>query len=386
MHYGVTWFILNLSSFYKGDRYLAPHSILTSLNRGSTPKRIPRDEWKGHDENMALELYPDRDVLGELIMGFQRRGISVIAYLAADSPAMLKTGESQAYDYDNKSPYVDSCAVCPGLTQTLAPFCACAPSVRRWINHVRHLYNDDYPDDDNRDDDNDAETTLLLQRAFADIIVDEYAERYGGRVAGYWIDQAPCANVPLVAEVIRRYHPHAALAFNRGRRLPLTNNSPPHEDFTFGYPFWDLANYPGSHCRNFIIIPVQESTVDGYYYSSSDTDGGGTVMQTSPSLGHAFYPLLSQWSGGEYVWSVEQASEWQARFMSAGGAWTWSVRRGTSTGDGDGNGLEMMSMIAPEDVAFLQRIYAGLGAQPPYQYECDWTPSAVPSEAPLVMS
>jgi len=222
--YGVSWFIINLSSHYYGDRYLAPHSVLTNMSRGSTPKSVP--VWVGAD--LPLESYADRDLFGEILDGFHSLGVKVIAYMSANSPALIETGEFTAYDYDGKSPYVDTCVECPSLT-FIPSDCACAPSVLKWIRHVESLYG--------------VNNVFTLQRAYAEIIVAEYAARYSD-LAGFWFDRAEMADVPAVRAAVRQYLPRAAVAFNAGQRLPLTNNYPRMEDFTAGLPFWDLVNFP----------------------------------------------------------------------------------------------------------------------------------------------
>jgi len=106
--------------------------------------------------------------------------------------------------------------------------------------------------------------------------------------------------------------------------------------------------------------------VDGYYAAS---DGGG---QEGLSLGHVNYPILRRWNGGGLAWTARQASEWQQRFMTANGAWTWSVRRGTAW---------ERSVIDSDDLAFLRSVYEMIdaGVEKPWQYECDWSPSAAPT-------
>merc|ERR1719273_386881 len=88
---------------------------------------------------------------------------------------MLLSGERKAYDYKNKSPYVDSCALCPSLTNTQAPFCACAPSIWKWRNYVSEKYS--------------STTRGILKRAYAEIIVGEYASKYGKKLSGFVFDQ-----------------------------------------------------------------------------------------------------------------------------------------------------------------------------------------------------
>lgn len=343
--YGVKWFIINLSSHYTGDRYLTNHTVLTGLNRGSTPKAIPTGLWESGD--LPLETFPDRDLFMEFIESFKSENVGIFAYLSGEGPALLHSTETGAYDYDNASPYVDCNQLCPQLTGRPAPFSACSPGLRRWINYVQRRYGF-------RDE-------ATLQRAYAEVIVAEFAQKFAGKVMGYWMDQAAFADIPLVHQAIRTYDTSAALAFNRGQRLPLTNNNPPYEDFTFGYPFWDLQNYPASDCRNYILIPSQEGTPEGYHVDR---------VTGAESLGHVFMPILSDWNSGNLVWSIEQAAEWMSRILNADGGWTWNVRRG--------NGAAR-SVIMIQDLNFLVQVYNRLPVAPPFNFMCDFTPSVAPT-------
>jgi hypothetical protein len=297
---------------------------------------------------LLLEQYNDRDLFGEIVAAMADVGVKVIGLLPAESPAMLQTGEDNAYDYNNKSPFVNSCEECPGLTGVAGPFCECAPSVWHWKTWVRENYGND--DDE------------MLKQAFAEVIVGEFAQRYKDKLAGFWIDQANVADIPLLSSVIKTQMPNAVVAYSNGQRLPLMNNNPPYEDYTFGYPYHDLQNIPASHCTNFEAIAGQEEVTanHGYYYA-----------QAKPSLGHVFFPLNTDWSSGDIVWEMDQAREWQARFMNAKGAWTWNVRRGSG---------KNRSVILEQDLEFLEGVYAGLNeVVPPYFYGCEGIPSLQPS-------
>ena len=42
-----------------------------------------------------------------------------------------------------------------------------------------------------------------LKRAFAEIVVGEYAERYGNKVSGFWFDQGLQADMSRLHDVVR---------------------------------------------------------------------------------------------------------------------------------------------------------------------------------------
>ena len=227
----ITWVLWGLSSGAYGDRYNSPHSILTDLNRASTPRQTEGLElpgWiqvNGWSNNFTIEDYPDRDLFSEMATAFRAEGFKIVAYMAAQGPTFLKHDETRAYDYDNESIFVNSTYDCAVLTNNEISDGKCSPSARRWKQYVR-----DHP---NYGSDDDA----TLQRAYAELIVREYARKFNGvngpLIDGWWFDQGTYANFALIHEVIVAENPNAAIAFNRGQKIPLTYNSPPYE----GKPF-----------------------------------------------------------------------------------------------------------------------------------------------------
>ncbi len=256
--------IINLSDAAHGDAYLAPHSILTTLNPGSTPNN-------------------DRDLFLEIATGLQNKGIKVIAYMATQGPAMLKHGAEKAFDG----------VLNPDGTWS-------SQSMDNWAGWVEANYG--------------AATVDNYKTAYAEVIVTEYANRYGMLIDGWWFDHAGLGNIPLLEQVTHTANPNAALAFNTGQKVPLINNSPGYEDFTGGHPN-PVARTPANDPANLPMVESIEATTDGYV-----DDGAGVK-----SLGHMFIPLAEKWNSGEIVWDVEQAADWQQRVNNACGAWTWNI-------------------------------------------------------------
>jgi hypothetical protein len=244
----------------------------------------------------------------------------VIAYVAAQGPAMLKHPE-KAFDYNTT--------------------CSCSDSVQRWNNHVLQEYGS-----------NDDPT---LKQAFAEIIIEEYAARYKTLVDGWWFDQGNYADIPALSNVIMQHNPNAAVAFNTGQKVPLTVNSPGYEHFTAGHPTpvksaapYDAINLP--------MITSVESTPDGFL-----DDGNGDL-----SLGHVYMPTSEDsWNTvfKPVAWDVAQAAEWKSRVQAAGGAWTWNLPR-------DSNGATL-SLLDLDHVQFVMDVEDAINA-----------PSAAPSSAP----
>ena len=113
-------------------------------------------------------------------------------------PAKLKHGKIKAYDYNEQTDR--------------------SPSIDRWKGFVRRRYG----------------TTSLLsyKRAYADVIVREFANRYGTKIDGWWFDHASYGHMRLIHDICTEANPKIALAFNRGKLPSAANDNPDYEDFT----------------------------------------------------------------------------------------------------------------------------------------------------------
>jgi hypothetical protein len=256
---GAAWVIVNITAASHGDEYTAPHSVLSVVNPTSTPEA--------------------RDLFGEIATALQAAGVRVIAYVATQGPTMLKHGPTRAYDWNGVN----------------------APSIDNWMAWVLEAYgaNDD----------------AALKQAFAETIIAEYAERYGALVDGWWFDHSGFGDVPRLHAAVMAGNPDAAIAFNDGQKVPLTNNHPGYEAFTSGHPT-PVQQMPAPSAVNLPMITSIEGTPEGYF-----------IVDGALSLGHVFMPVATRWNSGSLVWTVEQAAEWQARTMAGHGAWSWNLPR-----------------------------------------------------------
>jgi len=298
---GVRWVTINLSQGAFGDQYMAPHSVLTNLDPGSTPPADGTDPF----EMLATAL--------------QDAGLKVIAYMAAQGPAMLKHKGNKAYDrgeYSGNNLYNATCD--------------CTPAMKRWEEYVNYATGaSDYD---------------ALKNAYADIIVGEYAERYGDKIDGWWFDQATYANVTRINENVKAHNANAVTAYSEGTKIPLTNNNPGLEDYTFGHPI-PIKRTPASDIANLGMLTSIEDTTDGYIVD--DATG-------KKSLGHMYMPMCSKWNtiGSQNVWNVSQAADWQSRAMDAGGAWTWNIPRNNNLFQT----LPGFELVDVDKIAFLQEV------------------------------
>ena len=296
---GLKWVVINLSRGAYGDTWLAWHSVLTNLNPGSTPPI-------GVDfvERIADALHAN--------------GFKVIAYVAAQGPAMLKQGGKSAFDrgiYTNNDRYDEECD--------------CTPYMKNWSDHVASIYGN-----------SDRET---LMNAFADIIMDEYAARYGDKIDGWWFDQGAHANNTRLSETVRRHNPNVVAAFNYGQHVPLVNNLPGIEDYTSGHPN-PVKLTPPSSMDNYPMLTSIENTIDGFLEAEGEK-----------SLGHMFMPLCETWNGigTSRVWNESQAVEWMARATDANGAWTWNIPRNS-------HDKETFHLFNLEHIEFIKNVLEGI--------------------------
>ena len=253
---GVSYVLFNLSQAAHGDQYIAPHSVLTTLNPGSTPVT--------------------RDLFMEAATAFQNEGYKVIAYVATQGPPMLKHGVQYAWDRVEIEPGVYT-----------------SQSMDNWEGYVQSIYGNTTRD--------------TYKQAFAEIIVDEYAARYGTLIDGWWFDNgADSMNAPLLHDIVTAHNADVAITFN-GVNVDT--------DYTGGHPTV-LAQALSSDDVNEtkMLLPIEAST-DGYIVQA---DG-------HKALGHMFMPAHERWNSGAIVWTVDKAADRVERCTQAGGAWTWNV-------------------------------------------------------------
>ncbi len=291
---GVTYVIFNLSDAAHGDAYVAPHSVLSLLTPGATPTSPDNDPMNG------------RDLFMDMAVAFQARGIKVIAYCATQGPAMLKHGAANAYD---------------GVEDADGNFTSQA--MDNWAAYVTQEYGDTSID--------------TYKTAYAEVIIDEYAERYGTLIDGWLFDHASNGNIPLLHDTVKTYNPDAVLAFNDGQKVPLINNNPGYEDYTFGHPT-PIAQLNSSDAVNLPMLTAIEDTAEGYFEADNEV-----------SLGHMFIPIQETWNSGDLVWTQEQGSDWLGRCLKAGGAWTWNV-----------DVTDSQSILRTDTVVLMNEIFDGI--------------------------
>ncbi|YCM46899.1 putative Ig domain-containing protein (plasmid) [Verrucomicrobiaceae bacterium 227] len=278
----VGYVLFNLTDAAHGDTYIAPHSVISAINPNATPPN-------------------GRDLFGELATAFQARGIPVIAYVATQGPAMLKHGAEKAYDavFDANT----------GVWTSVA--------MDNWESYVLQEYG--------------PVTEDIYRQAFAEIIIDEYARRYGKLVDGWWFDNGDKAisatSAALLKQICLSYNADSTITFNVG----LGGIS----DFADGHPI-PLAQVPPSDSANldYLLYPI-ETSANGFL----------TDLNNQAILGHMFMAMHDRWNSGPIVWSAAQGADWMERCLNAGGAWTWNL----DTSDGQ-------SILRADAVTRLQEI------------------------------
>lgn len=282
---GVGYVMIGLSEGASGSRYIAPHSVLSKITRRATPGK-------------------KRDLFDEFATAFQAAGYKVLVYMATEGPSKLKHGAANAFDYDKK-------------TKT-------APSIENWKRYVKKRYG--------------SADVNTLKKAYAEVIVKEYAERYGSKVDGWWFDHASFGNKKLLHSICKKANPKTVMSFNSGRLPNAMNSNPGLEDYTFGHPT-PLRRYAACAPDNLRMVKAVEKSKDGFLYEKG-----------KPSLGHLFMPMMHYWNKGkEPVWSEEQAVDWMSRTLTAGGAWTWNVPID-----------HRKRMLSPDAVSFMKSVARGM--------------------------
>jgi len=270
---GVSYVLFSLSNGDDGSRYTAPHSVLSTLTPGTCS---------------------ERDLVGELAPAFQAAGYRVLIYMAAEGPALLRHGPS----HETEARRVDA-----------------------WKAWVKEKYgSDDGP---------------ALKKAYAEVVVREFAQRYGSTIDGWWFDHASCGNMALIHKEITEANPKAIAAFLGGGTLGvLANNNPDYEDYTVGHPK-PLRRQPASSEVNLGMVTSIENSKDGFL-----------IKDGKPSLGHMFMALKNKWnSGDDIVWPEERAVDWMQRVLQAGGAWTWNVPYNKNISELDRTSVEFMKRV-----------------------------------------
>jgi len=381
-HGEFSYVIFGLSSGAAGDRYLGPHPIFKTLEmKAVTPKNVNTQLYNPSNPKskfVRLQNYEDVDVFGNFLDEMERINVKVIAYMNVQGPAMLKHGEARAFDHPaNKVGFSSGGYFVnnnPGVCQKLSGVNVCAPSVRKWVSWVARKYSiSPYNFRDTYIEGSPLNTAL--KDAYANVIVNHYAQRYGNRIAGFWFDAGDYGDRAKIAAAVRRHNPKAAIAYNRGAKLPLRNNNRGLEDFTFGHMTpEDFGANPPDGCYNYGMVLSAESSIKGYVYAKvfPSTDLSAPSIAKNPyarpgfkirytedsyaSLAHVFLPAQLRWNSGELVWNIRQAAEWVHRVRKAGGAFTWSVRRSGCAGC-TGNS---QSIIDPPVMEFIKQVTAQL--------------------------
>ena len=202
--------------------------------------------------------------------------------------------------------------------------CGCSQGVIKWSNYVTTLYS--YAHETN------------LKKAFATVVIDEYTARYTTRVDWWWFENANYWHFPLLKDAVRKYKNDTVLTFNDIQNVPLINNYPGFEDFTFGHPN-RIDRNPSSSILDLPMVTSMEAR------NTSVNPGYLVGSNGELSFGHGWMPMCVDWNliGSPLLSNVSQAVDWMSRVLKAKGSWTWNLPR-------ENNGLATLSFLNYSDV------------------------------------
>jgi hypothetical protein len=219
----------------------------------------------------ADELFPERDLLDEVLDMIQAQGKKAIVYFASEgldragTPAVIRT---------NWNHYIAS----QGMDNT---------------------------------------------EATRELILRYYAEKFGPKIEGWWFDgSGHLDDIPGEAdrwkEAVHAGNPEAIVSFNRMAGVPFECTA--FCDYFGGHPtprailpFWDSVN-----------LPMVEAIEAGPWM---DAQGNPVNDPASGALGHIFMGLQDRWNFGTIEFPPLQAVDWATRVVDAGGMYTWAVPR-----------------------------------------------------------
>jgi hypothetical protein len=359
-----SWVIVNLSgASHSGDRYISYHELLLDGlgNANATPERDGRDLFK------------------ELADAIHGEGLKIIAYMAAQGPALLKLTKKYHDRILQNQTHAEAVAGTLSHAYDWNPETLTSPARDKWLQYVSVKYDCDpleyttFNWDDNRV--NGAYSYTCAKQAYAEEIVKYYSNKFGSDIDGYWFDQGLYANGALIEAACHEGNPNAVVAFNNGVKVPLKVNNPGVEDYTFGHPN-PVRNTPPSSDENEDMVRAIEASADGYIQSGSWEVLGHMFMPMSESSWNGLYTTIDPgWSDNDGA----RAKDWTSRVLENGGAWTWNIPM--ASGDGDPS---RMSILAEGHVAFLNNVTTQItpSAVPSVSQIPSRTPSAVPSNSP----
>ena len=218
---------------------------------------------------MGDDLFPQRDLFGEMLDALKSRGFKVLVYFSV-------TGMDRGY--------------------------LSARQMETWRTYL-------------------SSAGLTHNEGVAEVM-EYYSLKFGDQIEGWWIDRAGSrftnSDRKLFATAARAGNPNAMVAMHRKVGYPIVQGSP-YRDYTAGHPVpmkrqppWTLAN-----------VAMVENIEAGPWIDQSGQrdDSEGTA------LGAIFMPFQAMWRDAAADFPTDQATQWTTRVMDAGGMYTWAVAR-----------------------------------------------------------
>ena len=254
------------------DQLTTLNHVMINISRGhqSSWYSSPYPEMEAI---MGSDLFPERDLFGELLDSLKSRGLKVLVYFSI-------TGMDKGY-----------------LT---------ADQMNTWNAYLA--------------------TAGLSHKEGVAKILEYYSLKFGEKIDGWWVDRVNSSYTDedhlLFATALRAGNPNAMLAMHRKVGSPV-HQSNKYCEYAAGHPWTMLEQVPWDDGTGHENIDLIKSIEAGPWVNMNGTpdDSEGTA------LGAIFIPIQAKWRDGNAGFPSEQAIDWTSRVINVGGMYTWAVAR-----------------------------------------------------------
>lgn len=254
------------------DQLTTINHVMINISRGhqSSWYSSPYPEMEAI---MGSDLFPERDLFGELLDALKSRGLKVLVYFSA-------TGMDAGY-----------------LTTA---------QMNTWKAYLK--------------------SAGLSHKEGVTKIMEYYSLKFGEKIDGWWVDRVNAnytdADRLRIATALRAGNPNAMVTMHKKVGSPV-RQADRYCDYTAGHPWAMIEQVPWDDGVGHENIDLIKSIEAGPWI---DLDGKADDREGT-ALGAIFIPIQGHWRRGDPGFPTDQAIDWTSRVMKAGGMYTWAVAR-----------------------------------------------------------